>query len=178
MPPKVAKKKKGPSKAALENEQQIRALVSAYAGAARASLSRPSAELVKKIEEAAEKGKPLECIALAEPLSAPGTQAICDILAGRGARKRWRRVSGGGQKGKGGRRLSTTSLHSSSLSLFHLILDSCPARRLREARPTQPHARTKSLVVKSAATVSRHASSKRASSCCFSDKYNVQSTHK
>lgn len=96
MPPKDAKKKKGPSKAALENEQQIRALVSAYAAAARASLSRPSADLVKKIEEAAEKGKPLECIALAEPLNAPGTQAICDVLAGRGARTRKRRMRRGG----------------------------------------------------------------------------------
>ena len=82
MPPKKANAKKGPSKAQLENEQQVRALLSAYAGASRASLSRPSAELVKKIEETAEKGKPLECIALAEPLFTPGTQAICDVLAG------------------------------------------------------------------------------------------------
>ena len=78
MPPK----KKGPSKAAVENEQQVRALLSAYAGAARAWLTRPSADLVKRIEEVAEKSKPLECVALAEPLGAPGVQAICDVLAG------------------------------------------------------------------------------------------------
>ena len=79
MPPK--KKGKGPSKAALENEHQAKALVHAYAAAARASLSRPSVDLLRKIEELAEKGKPLEAIALAEPLGVAGTQAICDILA-------------------------------------------------------------------------------------------------
>lgn len=80
MPPKP--KKGGPSKAAVENEQQVRALVSAYTSAARASLSRPSAELVKKMEESVEKGKPLECVALSEPLGPAGAQAICDVLAG------------------------------------------------------------------------------------------------
>jgi hypothetical protein len=56
--------------------------VCAYTGACRASASRPSTVLVKQIQAAAEAGKPVECIALAEALGTCGTQAVCDVLAG------------------------------------------------------------------------------------------------
>jgi hypothetical protein len=51
-------------------------------------------------EETAEKGKPLECIALAEPLGTPGVQAICDVLVGRGVMRGGMEGAGGGAGGE------------------------------------------------------------------------------